>query len=68
MEDVPVNRSATLDATWAPARARAAGEENVDRERSLDRFLAGIERIASRIAAVAVGGLRHAERPPSTLA
>jgi RNA polymerase sigma-70 factor (ECF subfamily) len=61
MEDVPVNRSATLDATWAPARARAAGEENVDRERSLDRFLAGIERRAFRIAAIALRDRAEAE-------
>jgi RNA polymerase sigma-70 factor (ECF subfamily) len=61
MEDEPVNRSATLEATWVPARAGAAREETVDRERALDRFLAGIERRALRIASIALRDRAEAE-------
>jgi RNA polymerase sigma-70 factor (ECF subfamily) len=61
MEDEPVNRSATLDATWESARRCAAREETVDRERALDRFLAGVERRALRIASMALRDGAEAE-------
>jgi RNA polymerase sigma-70 factor (ECF subfamily) len=61
MEDEPVNRSATLDATWVPAMPGAAREGTVDRERALDRFLAGIERRALRIASIALRDRAEAE-------
>jgi len=56
-----VYRSATLDATWVPARPGAAREEFVDRERALDRFLAGIERRSLRIASIALRDRAEAE-------
>ena len=61
MEGEPVNRSATLDATWKPALPGAAREETLDRERALDRFLAGIERRAHRIASLALRDRAEAE-------
>lgn len=50
MEDEPVERSATLDAHILIGRPRAARDGQLDRERALDRFLAGVERRALRIA------------------
>ena len=61
MEGEPVNRSATLDATWKPALPGAAREETLDRERALDRFLAGIERRALRIASISLRDRAEAE-------
>jgi RNA polymerase sigma-70 factor, ECF subfamily len=61
MEDEPVNRSATLDATWAPAPTGGAREESMDRERALDSFLAGIERRALGVASVALRDRAEAE-------
>ncbi len=61
MEDEPAHHSATLDGTLAPARREAAREDTVDRERALDRFLAGIERRALGIAAIALRDRAEAE-------
>jgi len=61
MEDRPVNRSATLDAPFALAGAGEAWEGTVDRERALDRFLAGIERRALRMARMALRDRAEAE-------
>jgi RNA polymerase sigma-70 factor (ECF subfamily) len=61
MEDEPVIRSATLDAPLSLGRPGAAREETVDRERALDRFLAGIERRAHRIASLALRDRAEAE-------
>ena len=61
MEDEPVIRSATLDAPLSLGRPGAAREEMVDRERALDRFLAGIERRAHRIASLALRDRAEAE-------
>ena len=61
MEDDPVSRSATLDAPLALADAGAAREGTVDRERALDRFLAGVERRALAIACMALRERAEAE-------
>jgi len=61
MEDEPVDRSATLDAPWSPAPRGDTREGTVDRERALDRFLAGIERRAFRIARMALRDRAEAE-------
>lgn len=61
MEDEPVHRSATLDASFSLGEPRAAREGSVDRERALDRFLAGIERRALRIAGIALRDRAEAE-------
>ena len=61
MEDEPVIRSATLDAPLSLGRPVAAREERVDRERALDRFLAGIERRAHRVASLALRDRAEAE-------
>ena len=61
MEDEPVIRSATLDAPLSLGRPGAAREETMDRERALDRFLAGIERRAYRIASLALRDRAEAE-------
>jgi len=56
-----VIRSATLDAPLSLGRPGAAREERVDRERALDRFLAGIERRAHRVASLALRDRAEAE-------
>ncbi len=61
MEDEPVGRSATLDVPFSLGKPDEAREETVDRERALDRFLAGIERRALRIAAIALRDRAEAE-------
>ena len=61
MEDEPVNRSATLDGPLSLGRPGVAREETLDRERALDRFLAGIERRAHRIASIALHDRAEAE-------
>jgi RNA polymerase sigma-70 factor (ECF subfamily) len=61
MEEDPVNRSATLDAPLALADAAEAWEGTVDRERALDRFLAGVERRALAIARMALRDPAEAE-------
>ena len=61
MEEDPVNRSATLDAPLSLAGAGEAREDTVDRERALDRFLAGVERRALRIARMALRDPAEAE-------
>lgn len=61
MEDEPVERSATLDAPILIGRPRAARDVQLDRERALDRFLAGVERRALRIATLALRDRAEAE-------
>jgi RNA polymerase sigma-70 factor (ECF subfamily) len=61
MEDEPVERSATLDAPILIGRPRAARDIQLDRERALDRFLAGVERRALRIATLALRDRAEAE-------
>jgi RNA polymerase sigma-70 factor (ECF subfamily) len=61
MEDEPVNRSATLGAPLSLESAGDAREATVQRERALDRFLAGIERRAIGIAQIALRDRAEAE-------
>jgi RNA polymerase sigma-70 factor, ECF subfamily len=61
MEDEPVDRSATLEVPLSLESAGAAREETVDRERALDRFLAGVERRALRIAQMSLRDRAEAE-------
>jgi RNA polymerase sigma-70 factor (ECF subfamily) len=61
MEDEPVNRSATLDAALSLESSGEAREERVNRERALDRFLAGVERRALRIAEISLRDRAEAE-------
>ena len=61
MEEGPVNRSATLDARFSLGDAGEAWEGTVDREGALDRFLAGVERRALRIASLALRDRSEAE-------
>jgi RNA polymerase sigma-70 factor (ECF subfamily) len=61
MGEEPVNRSATLDAPLSLGGAGEAWEETVDRERALDRFLAGVERRALRIARMVLRDHAEAE-------
>ena len=61
MEDEPVNRSATLDAPLSLGKPVGAREDTVERERALDRFLAGVERRALCIARIALRDRAEAE-------
>ena len=62
MEEEPVNRSATLTALASPADRRARTQERaLNQERALERFLAGIERRAFRIAQMALRDRAEAE-------
>ena len=62
MEEEPVNRSATLSALASPADRRARPQERaLNQERALERFLAGIERRAFRIAEMALRDRAEAE-------
>jgi RNA polymerase sigma-70 factor (ECF subfamily) len=61
MEDEPVSRSATLGAPLSLESPGDAREGTVQRERALDRFLAGIERRAIGIAQIALRDRAEAE-------
>jgi len=61
MQEEHVNCSATLSATLSLGRCDGLREDTVDRERALDRFLAGIERRAFRIACIALRDRAEAE-------
>jgi len=61
MQEERVNRSATLSAPMSLGRRDESRETTVDRERALDRFLAGIERRAFRIACMALRDHAEAE-------
>lgn len=61
MEDERTGRSATLDAPLSLGSAGGAREEAVDRERALDRFLAGVERRALAIARMSLRDVAEAE-------
>ena len=62
MEEEPVDRSATLSALASPADRRARTQERaLNQERALERFLAGIERRAFRIAEMALRNRAEAE-------
>jgi RNA polymerase sigma-70 factor (ECF subfamily) len=62
MEEEPVNRSATLTALASPIDRRVRMQESVlNQERALERFLAGIERRAFRIAQMALRDRAEAE-------
>jgi len=62
MEEEPVMRSATLTALASPADRRARPQERaLNQERALERFLAGIERRAFRIAEMALRDRAEAE-------
>lgn len=61
MEAEPVDRSATLDASLSLETRGEARGETVDRERALDRFLAGVERRALRIAEISLRDRAEAE-------
>jgi RNA polymerase sigma-70 factor, ECF subfamily len=62
MEEEPVNRSATLTALASPIDRRVRTQERVlNQERALERFLAGIERRAFRIAQMALRDRAEAE-------
>ena len=61
MEDEPVNRSVTLGAPLSLGMLVEAREDAVERERALDRFLAGIERRALCIARIALRDRAEAE-------
>lgn len=56
-----MDRSVTLDGPLSLGRPGAVREEILDRERALDRFLAGIERRAFRIASLALRDRAEAE-------
>ena len=62
MEEEPVNRSATLTALASPIDQRTRTQERaLNQERALERFLAGIERRAFRIAQMALRDRAEAE-------
>jgi len=62
MEEEPVDRSATLAAPLSPVDRRGRAEETaLTQERALERFLAGIERRAFRIAQMALRDHAEAE-------
>ena len=62
MEEEPVNCSATLSAPASPADRRTRTRERaLNQERALERFLAGIERRAFRIAQMALRDRAEAE-------
>src|SRR5688572_10211133 len=62
MEEEPVNRSATLTALASPIDRRTRTQErSLNQERALERFLAGIERRAFRIAQMALRDRAEAE-------